>query len=94
MKNLILLFLFLGIFVSCSDDDTPEVSRKQLEKILYQSQVLIKNDTFDIIKINTLFGKVTLDNQKEYDFGYIQSRLLIDTTSQIILEVLGKTEEE
>ena len=87
MKYLIFLILFVSM--SCGEPET-EATLDDVKKILYHSQVAIKGDTFDIVKVSYFCQTITLDNKQEYSISYIDSRLIIDSTKQEIKEILEK----
>lgn len=61
-----------------SNKETEKLFEKidKMDKVLLTSKVLIKTDTLEIIKTNWWDCSVTLENNIQYSYNYIESRLL------------------
>lgn len=100
MKNIIVtgvlfVLLFCGLFVfflKRAGDNTSDLFDKidQIDEILLNSQVIISEDTLDIINSNWINESVTLENGVIYDYKYIESKFLNENT-KVKIDSINKT---
>ncbi len=95
MKHLYILICVITLSSCYNINKNKELLFDNIEKvdnILLQSQIVVNNDTLDIINTSWLDGTVTASNNITYDYKYIKHKFVNDTTLNLIEDILIQTD--